>query len=115
MEPTIIFAFRGDPLCFIHVLLNSLNLNKKGMGGKVILEGETVKLIPEMINPNHFLNKLYTQVKEQNLIIGACKACSTKLDVRDSVENEGIPLIGDMMGHPAISDYIDQGYQILTF
>ncbi len=115
MKQNVFFAFRGDPMCFVHVLLNSLDLNKKRMGGKIILEGEAVKLVPEMIKPDHFLNKLYTKVKEQNLIIGACKACSTKLEVRDIIEDEGIPLIGEMMGHPAISDYIDQGYQILTF
>jgi len=115
LEQNIFFAFRGDPMCFVHVLLNSLDLNEKGMGGKIILEGEAVKLVPEMINPGHFLNKLYTKVKEQDLIIGACKACSTKLEVRDTIEDEGIPLIGGMAGHPAISDYIEQGYRILTF
>ncbi|TBV79413.1 MAG: cytoplasmic protein [Desulfobulbaceae bacterium] len=115
MKQHVFFAFRGDPMCFVHVLLNSLDLNKKRMGGKIIFEGEAVKLVPEMINPDHFLNKLYAKVKEQNLIIGACKACSSKLEVSDIIQGEGIPLIGAMMGHPAISDYIDQEYQILTF
>jgi len=27
----IFFAFRGDPMCFVHVLLNSLDLNEKGI------------------------------------------------------------------------------------
>jgi len=115
LEQTILFAFRGDPLCFVHVLLNSLDLNKKGMGGKIILEGEAVKLVPEMAKPEHFLNNLYTKVREQDLIMGACKACSAKLKVKDAIKDEGIPLIGEMMGHPATSDYIEQEYRILTF
>jgi hypothetical protein len=115
MKKNIFFAFRGDPMCFVHVLLNSLDLHKKGMGGKIILEGEAVKLVPEMLKPKHFLNKLYTRVKAENLIIGACRACSTKLEVRDIIESEDIPLIGEMTGHPAMSDYIEQGYTILTF
>ncbi len=115
MKKNVFFAFRSDPMCFVHVLLNSLDLDKKGMGGKIILEGEAVKLVPEMMKPEHFLNQLYSKVKEKNLIIGACKACSSKLEVRDIIEAEGIPLIGDMMGHPAMSDYIEQGYQIVTF
>lgn len=115
MKQNVFFAFRGDPMCFVHVLLNSLDLNKKGMGGKIILEGDAVKLVPEMVKPGHFLNTLYIKVKKQDLIIGACKACSTKLGVRDTMEDEGIPLIGEMMGHPAISDYIEKGYRVLTF
>ena len=115
MKQNVFFAFRSDPMCFVHVLLNSLDLHEKGMGGEIIFEGEAVKLVPEMIKPDHFLNKLYTKVKEKNLIIGACRACSTKLEVRDIIENENIPLIGEMMGHPAMSEYIEEGYEILTF
>lgn len=115
MKQNIFFAFRGDPMCFVHVLLNSLDLHEKGMGGKIILEGEAVKLIPEINKPDHFLNKLYTKVKAADLIIGACRACSTKLEVRDTIESENIPLIGEMTGHPAMSEYIEQGYTILTF
>jgi len=115
MEKIVFFAFRGDPMCFVHVLLNSLDLHKKGMSGKIILEGEAVKLVPEMMKSDHFLHKLYTQVKEQDLFIGACKACSSKLGVTATMEAEDIPLIGEMMGHPAMSDYICNGYRILTF
>jgi len=115
MSKNVFFAFRGDPMCFVHVLLNSLDLYEKGMGGKIILEGEAVKLVPEMLKTDHFLNKLYTKVKDENLIIGACKACSTKLKVREIIEAEDIPLIGEMMGHPAMSEYLDQGYNVLTF
>lgn len=85
------------------------------MGGKIVLEGEAVKLVPEMIKTGNFLNKLYTKVKKHNLIIGACKACTAKLKVQDTIEAENIQLISEMMGHPAMSDYIDQGYEFLIF
>jgi len=29
MTKTVFFAFRGDPMCFVHVLLNSLNLSER--------------------------------------------------------------------------------------
>jgi hypothetical protein len=102
-------------MCFVHVLLNSLDLDEKGLGGKIILEGDAVTLVDKMINPENPLNKLYMKAKEKNLFIGACRACSAKLKVTDTMTAEGIPLIGDMMGHPAMSEYIEQGYQILTF
>lgn len=115
MNKTVFFAFRGDPMCFVHVLLNSLDMAEKDMEGIIVIEGEAVTLIPEMVKPEHFLNHLYVKVREQNLLVGACRACSTKLGVTAAIEKEGIELIGDMSGHPAMSDYIDQGYLILTF
>ncbi len=115
MNKTVFFAFRGDPLCFIHVLLNSLDMDEKGMGGNIVLEGEAVTLVNEMVKTEHFLNQLYTKVKDRNLIIGACKACSHKLGAVQAIEAEKIALIGEMSGHPSMADYISQGYNVITF
>lgn len=109
------FAFRGEPMCFIHVLLNALDMHEHGMEGKIVIEGEAVKLVPEMAQPNHFLHSHYAKIKKKGLIVGACRACSLKTGVTDAIEQEGIPLIGGMMGHPAMSEYVKQGYTILNF
>jgi hypothetical protein len=115
MNKTVFFAYRGDAMCFVHVLLNSLDMASRGMDGRIVIEGDAVRLIPEMAKPGHFLNQLYNKVREQNLLIGACRACSNKLGVAGEVEELGIELIGDMAGHPAMADYLEQGYTILTF
>ena len=115
MKKIIFYAFQGDPLCFIHVLLNSIDMHEKDMEGGIILEGEAVKLVGEMAQQDHFLHQHYLRAKEKNLIIGACKACSNKLGATEDIAKENIALIGDMAGHPAMSEYIDKGYTILTF
>ncbi|WP_028585761.1 DsrE family protein [Desulfogranum mediterraneum] len=115
MKKTVFFAFRGDPLCFIHVLLNGLDMQARQLEGKVILEGEAVSLVAEMARKDHFLHQLYTKAKEQQLFIGACKACANKLGATQAIEAEEIALIGEMSGHPAMADYIEQGYTVLTF
>ncbi len=115
MKKVVLFAFRGDPMCFVHVLLNALDLADKGLEGGIVIEGDAVKLVPEMGKPDHFLYQLYTKAREKNLIIGACKACSTKLGVADDVQAEGVELIGSMSGHPGVAEYIAQGYTVLTF
>jgi hypothetical protein len=115
MTKTALFAFRGDPMCFVHVLLNGLDLADKGLEGKIIIEGEAVKLVPEMARPDHFLHQLYNKARKKNIIVGACRACSNKLGVAAEVEKEGVPLIGEMSGHPSMADYIENGYSIITF
>ncbi len=34
MPKTVFFAFRDNPLCFIHVLLNALDMAARGQEGK---------------------------------------------------------------------------------
>jgi hypothetical protein len=40
---------------------------------------------------------------------------SEKLQMTEAVTKENLSLIGDMSGHPAMSEYIEKGYTILTF
>lgn len=115
VKQKVIFAFRGDPLCFIHVLLNGINLHEKKMGGEIIIEGEAITLVPVMSQTDHFLYTLYSKAKDLGIIAGACKACSAKLKMTEHVEQQGIPLLGDMAGHPSMSAYIEKGYDVITF
>ncbi len=115
MAKIVFFAFRDHPLCFVHVLLNGLDMETKGLDGKIILEGESVRLVALMAEPSHFLHALYRQAKGKNLFLGACRACANKLQAVEALEKEGIPLIGDLAGHPAMADFINRGYTVLTF
>ncbi|MCB2184155.1 MAG: DsrE family protein [Desulfobulbaceae bacterium] len=114
-EKTILFAFRGDPMCFVHVLLNAIDLNDRGLAGEIVIEGEAVKLVPEMSKSSHLLNQLYQQAKAKGLITAVCRACSTKLGVIEAVEAENLPLVGDIAGHPSMGKYLEAGYRIITF
>lgn len=115
MKRIALFAFQGDAICFIHVLLNALDLKKKGNYVRIILEGSATKLVPEMARQESPLFHLYGQAKEQNLFEGACKACSTKLNVVEPIQQEGLPFLDDMSGHPSMSHYLEKGYEIITF
>jgi len=106
-----IFAFRGDTLCFIHVMLNALDMNRRGIDTKVILEGESVTLIQSMRVSG---NKLFEQLVSAGLVDCVCKACSAKMGVLAYNESSGIRLCDEMNGHPAMATYLEQGYTIIT-
>ncbi len=111
MNKFVIFAFNGNPTCFVHVLLNALDLHEKGMDVKVVLEGEAVTLVKTMVESK---NPLFKKVVDLNLIDCVCKGCSAKLNVLEYNENSGLPVGGEMSGHPSFSSYIEKGYQIIT-
>ena len=110
-----LYAFNGEMMCFVHVLLNALDMHDKGTQCTIVFEGASVKLIPELESGKSPFSALYTKAREAGLIDGACKACSAKMGVLDAVEKSGLPLLDDMSGHPSMSSYMVRGYSILTF
>ena len=114
MNKTAIFAFKGNPICFVHVLLNAIDLHEKGGLVKIILEGEATKLIVDLRKPEHPLHSLYSKVKELELIDAVCRACALKMDALEAAEKEGLLIVDSVAGHAGMGPYIEKGYAIVT-
>jgi len=115
MKKLALFAFNGELMCFIHVLLNALEMKEKGYEIKIIIEGSATKLIPEIAKTKNPMHQLYNKVKALDLIDGACMACSNKMGVLEEIKAEGLKLLSDMKGHPGMAHYMEQDYEIITF
>lgn len=115
MQKTALFVFNGDPMCFIHVLLNALDMHARGETAAIVVEGAATGLIPELEKASHPLNTLWEKTKAAGLVAGACKACSSKMGTLETVRRLGMPLLGEMSGHPAMARYREEGYAIITF
>ncbi len=114
MTKVVFFTFRSEPMCFMHAMLNALDLENKGMWGEIVFEGESTQLIPLISNPDHFLHPLYLQAKSKGIFYGACQVCAEKMGITEYAASENIPLIGEMSGHPPMSEFIKQGYTVIT-
>ena len=108
-------AFNGEAMCFVHVLLNALDMHARGYEVKVIIEGSATQLIPELGVDGAPFSDLYTKVREKGLIDCVCKACATKMEGLEAAEAQGLPLCGEMKGHPSLARYIEDGYEVLPF
>jgi hypothetical protein len=115
MKKTVLFVFNGDPMCFIHVLLNALDLHAKGDEALIVVEGAATQLIPELVKREHPLNQLWTRCLAADLVAGVCRACANKLGTLEAANAQQLPLLADMNGHPSMSAYMDAGYTIITF
>lgn len=115
MKKVALFAFNGDFICFIHVLLNALDMKEKGCEAKIVIEGSATKLIPELVKEGNPMYALYQKAKGLDLFAGACMACSNKMGVLDAVKSEGLPLLDDMKGHPGMARFQEKGFEIITF
>lgn len=115
MEKIVLFAFNGDPMCFIHVLLNALEFSERDFEVKLVIEGSATKLIGEIDKADHPLHRLYERVKEKVLLMGVCKACAQKMGTLQAAKDQGLRLLDDMSGHPSMANFKEQGYKIITF
>jgi hypothetical protein len=112
---TALFAFNGDSVCFIHVLVNALDMDERGGEVRIIIEGSATALLNDFaeargIGQNHFQSCL-----EKGLIASACLACSNKTGGSRGAEKLGIPLDGEIHGHPSMQSWRDKGFDIITF
>ncbi|NCD22368.1 MAG: cytoplasmic protein [Spartobacteria bacterium] len=115
MTQYALFVFNGDPMCFIHVLLNALDMQARGQGAKIVLEGAATKLVPALYEEGHALHGLWKKCLAAGLVEGVCLACATKLGTRAAAEEKGLRLLDEMAGHPSIAAYRAAGCEVITF
>jgi hypothetical protein len=112
---TALFAFNGELMCFVHVLLNALDMHERGQEAAVVFEGSATALVPELAKSDNPFHQLYVQAKDTGLIAGACKACSSKMGVLEAVKSEGLAMLDAMKGHPSMAGWMERGYTVITF
>jgi hypothetical protein len=115
MKKVVFVVFNGDPLCFIHVLLNAIDMKDKGYDARIVMEGAATKLIPELSLDQNPLHILWEKVRNSHILDGVCRACSHKMGVLKAAEAQELKLLDDMAGHPGMASYLEEGFEIITF
>lgn len=115
MKKVALMVFNGELMCFTHVMLYAKEMKEKGYEVKIILEGAATKLPAQLVVPDAPFGELFQYVMKNNLIESVCKACSVKMGAHEDIEKIGLPLNGELNGHPSLEKLINDGYQIVTF
>jgi hypothetical protein len=115
MKKVVLFAFNGDAMCFIHVLLNALDMYEEKYEVKIVLEGSATRLVPELVKDGSPLFQLYKKVGELGLVAGACRACATKMGTVEAAKAQNLTLLDNMHGHPSMALYREEGFDIIAF
>ena len=115
MKKAALFVFNGDPMCFVHVLLNALDMDGKGITARVVIEGTATQLVPDLAKTDNPLHTLWEKTKSAGLVAGVCKACAGKMGTLEAAREQGLELLADMNGHPSMSGYRQAGFEVITF
>ena len=111
----VLLAFRDEPMCFAHVLLHALDLNEKGYDVRVVIEGAATRRIRDLADPNQPFAGLYARVRQAGLIDAVCKACAAQMDALEAAREQGLPIADAVHGHPSLSAYLEEEYDIIPF
>lgn len=111
MKKILFYGMTGEKMCFMHILMNALDLTSQGLEVRIIFEGASVKLVPALEEEQ---NPLYLKAKNQGVIAGICLACSKVMGVYEANEKTGLPFLSDMMGHAGMAPYIQAGYEVIS-
>ena len=114
MSKTAFFVFRKDLGTFVHVMVNTLDMNEKGHQALIILEDKATALLFEVIQKNRVSSNLFEEVVEKGYLDCVCRACSLKTETLHIAEAFKLKVSGDMKGHPSMQDYIDRGFQVIV-
>jgi hypothetical protein len=115
MGKVVLVPFNGEEMCFIHVLLNALDMDAKGMQARIVVEGSATGLVPRLRQEDNPLHALYGRCKDKGFFAGVCKACATKTGGLEAAKEEGLPLLDEMNGHPSMGGWIEDGWTVITF
>ncbi|MDI9570905.1 MAG: cytoplasmic protein [Pseudomonadota bacterium] len=115
MKKVALFAFNGEAMCFVHALLNALEMKDRGYDVKLIVEGTATKLIRDLAAAPTAFSPLYERVKAAGLIDCVCQACARKMGSYDEATAQGLTMCGEMMGHPSMARYREDGYELIVF
>ncbi len=69
MNKYLFYVMRGEKMCFIHVLLNALDLHQSHNEVQIIFEGQAVNL-PSILEKEN--NPLYKKALTEGLVAGVC-------------------------------------------
>ncbi len=110
----LIVAMSGELSCFLHVLLNVLDMDKRGFAARVVIEGRATSFIRELTDPAKPPAALYEQVKSAGLIDCVCRTCATTTGALEAAQEQGLRIADEMSGHPSLGRFITEGYQLIT-
>lgn len=124
-------CFNNNSCAIMHALWYAEELHARGHTVKILFEGEATRALD---GDDAAVVEAIGNAQQRGFVAGVCKAasnamgCSQAPDVREAMgkdgwksplhaaaERLGIPLLDGMHGHASVADFVDQGFEIVTF
>lgn len=109
-----IFTFCESPGCFVHMLLNAMDMKLRGWDVKIVIEGDSTRLVSLLRNETKQGAAEWRKALQMGLIDCVCKVCAVRNSTLPAVIEQGLRTCDEMDGHPSMARYIEEGYEVIT-
>ncbi len=79
----------------------------------LIFDGAGTRWAAELAREDEALHPLFVRIRDN--VAGACHYCAGAFHVREQLERDGMPLLGEHKGHPSVRRLVSDGFEIVTF
>lgn len=121
MPRKILFVVFAEDVCRqLHAFMYANDLHRKGYQTRIIVEGMATRLLADLEQAPHRLQKAVADAKAAGLIAGACLQASSGCgsaedrDIVDAIKAHGVVLLDDLDNHASIEPFIRDGYEIIA-
>lgn len=97
-----------------HALLYARDLKASNVDVKLVFDGAGTGWIDEWSKPENRTHKLYEEVRDSGVIEGVCEFCIGHYGDKARATGQGLALLAESKGHPDITRFVKQGYQIIV-
>lgn len=121
MAAKVLFVVFSDEACRRnHAFRYALDLHRKGIVARVVVEGVATSSLRELDDPASDFAKLFHEAAGLGLVAGACRAACAgcrsddpNRSVTGIAQAHGVPLLDGADGHASLEPFVRDGYQIL--
>jgi hypothetical protein len=99
----------------VHALLYTADLAEHGYDVVLIFDGAGTGWARELEKLENPFHRHYLRIKQLGIVEEICDYCADVHDVKqDLTKEQERLLVGDYMGHPSLSKWVDKGYLIIV-
>jgi hypothetical protein len=121
MNRKLLFVLFSDDACRRnHAFLYAIDLSRKGIEVKLIVEGPATRLFAEAADRQSAIALLLDEARSLGILAGACARASAGCASTDpsrfvegAVRDAGVPLLSDLQGHAGIAPFVEAGYELV--
>lgn len=98
----------------LHAILYATELKKGGHPVTLVFDGAATGWAKALRDPKNKLHNKFMALKGMGVVEEICDFCAGAFKVKNSLEGSSDAVLsGEFEGHPSITKWVDQGYQII--
>ncbi len=104
---------QGDLGRAINALATVKELQQAGHEVELVFDGAGTRWPAKLADASHPAHQLYESVS--GAVAGVCQACANAFGAAESAQAAGVSLVAGPTGHLSLGQYVENGYEVLTF